>query len=755
MATTPPKTFSTESNGGQASDKAHWIEELVASGFALIRLVPGTKSPYDNNWTSTAPDPAQVPGNFPDNYGVVLRDDLLVLDVDPKNFDPGDDPFARLRADLGMRPDEHFDTFTVQTRKYPSGEVGLHLYFTKDDAVALRTRTKKYGRGLEVKSFGSQVVGPGSIHPDTGEPYKVLWGHPSALRPAPLGLIDAFARTPSAVPEGVTVPVDDPQAIARYQAILASAKPATEGDFGDQGTFVMACKGKDMGLSELTVYELMRDIYNPRCNPPWNEAGLATKVASAFRNGKQPFGAEHPVAVFPEASPEDEPVMSAIESEVAQIERDRLEAESAVRVVWDGAYDGNGRLRKLFPTVDNVKNHFVVPDHGAFKNPFYKLVRMNSFASRIEFAKPAPWHNEHESIPYWRKTDIVQLRAYLSKTRRFNPPKEIIYDAVISYAEDNAYHPIRQYLKGLKWDGVARLDTLFPFYARAQDNEYTRAVSRCTLIAMIARIMEPGCKHDHVPVLEGPQGMQKSKFCKALGGPWYRTLHLDPRNKDTALAMEGAWVVELAEMTHTRKQDVDGIKAYITTSVDALRRPYGIEVEDVPRQSILIGTFNPGPDGTYLPDKTGNRRFWPIRAGFCRINELERDRDQLLAEAYAAYLTGEPHYLTDPHLVKLATEEQNERTCREGWADICEAKIAADLAQGRVHRFVSTKFIGTNWIGLRYADLTAQTYRKISDAMADLGWQPTRRYCPLYRASLRGWDNPDYEKHLDFVLEGV
>jgi len=242
------------------------------------------------------------------------------------------------------------------------------------------------------------------------------------------------------------------------------------------------------------------------------------------------------------------------------------------------------------------------------------------------------------------------LGAYL--TRTYGLPsiaQTALLEAIQTVAYERPFHPFRDYLEGLQHDGVSRIDKWLiyaigetPESLLAPVLEYLKLVGRYWLLGMVNRVMEPGCKFDYCPVLEGPGGLRKSTMVEVLAGSgYYSATQFDmSRGKEGQEQVQGMVLYELAELAHFGKAAIGLIKAFITDKVDRYRPSYGRTVESYPRQCVLVGTTN---ERTYLQDRTGNRRFWPIPVRN-RINTdwlIER-RDQLLAEAMALYRVGTP-----------------------------------------------------------------------------------------------------------------
>lgn len=294
-------------------------------------------------------------------------------------------------------------------------------------------------------------------------------------------------------------------------------------------------------------------------------------------------------------------------------------------------------------------------------------IRFNELTQQVE------WREQ----PFDEMTDQIAIRLILDE-HKFEPAKGDLWPAILAHARKNTYHPVREYLSGLRWDNIPRLDTWLTMFMGADDTPFTRLAGRKTLIAAVARAMEPGCKVDTMLILEGEQGVKKSSAIEAIFSKRFYMASVDlfKSHADMVMAMMGAWVVELPEFTAVLRRDPKMVKGLMSISVDKIRRPYDKGTTEHPRHSITIATYNPEEDDEgYLEDTTGNRRYWPVRVSMADLDGIKKYRDQIWAEAYKAFIAGEHWWLNDDDEAKLARETTREREGGDVWADILEPKL--------------------------------------------------------------------------------
>jgi predicted P-loop ATPase len=294
------------------------------------------------------------------------------------------------------------------------------------------------------------------------------------------------------------------------------------------------------------------------------------------------------------------------------------------------------------------------------------VLAYNEFSLYTVAKKPAPWP---QSVPgeNWTNSDDTRAADWLQH-QGVLVNSNIAAEAVQTIAKENTFHPVRDYLNSLVWDQEARIDFWLRDYLGAVDTPFARAIGARWMISGVARIKQPGCQADHVLLVEGPQGIRKSTSLRVLAGDeWFSDHISDLGSKDSRLELHGKWILEMAELDKVRRSELERVKAFLTAREDNFRPPYGRRSERVPRSCVFAGSVN---DQTPLTDETGNRRFWPVRCGAIDINKLVADRDQLWAEAYKRFLTGEVWWLDSPELTEAATGEQEERYAGGPWDEV-------------------------------------------------------------------------------------
>lgn len=335
--------------------------------------------------------------------------------------------------------------------------------------------------------------------------------------------------------------------------------------------------------------------------------------------------------------------------------------------------------------------------------------RIMTLAERSGF----PFLPAHMPRPL-RDTDILAVQEFLQNAGMTTLNETVVHAAIRARAEECKFHPVRDWLNGLKWDGTERLEGWLTAYLGAEASPYTQEIGPMFLVGMVARIFKAGCPMNYMIVLEGVQGARKSTACRILGGEWFSDSLPDVMaGKDVSQHLRGKWLIEIAELSATSRAEDAHLKAFITRNEERYRPPYGrLEVIE-PRQCVFVGTTN---KDVYLRDETGGRRFWPVRVGTIDTDALARDRDQLFAEAVAKFREGFRWWPDGDFEAAHIKPQQEARRETDAWEDYIKGYL-----ENRDVVLVSA--VARECLNIERARLGTFEQRRIAAAMSTLGWE--------------------------------
>jgi predicted P-loop ATPase len=519
---------------------------------------------------------------------------------------------------------------------------------------------------------------PGSEHPEHFETRN--------LEGAPLDPDELLCEVPPPVPATPPPPVmvsaakGRPDAETRAVKYLEKLPPAIQGKNGSGATFA-ACEAVANGfdLGPEVASRLVFEHYNPRCVPPWSDAELLHKCqepAGGWKLGRgrllraercAPPSGPRSVATKPAESidpPEDDAA-------------DELGPGAwETSLVYQQGRTGSNEVDSC------TANAVVILGNDA---PWRAVLAFDDFAQGVVTLRSPPW-DPADATPDagpgpWSDVDTVRAMNWLRRHWSLSLTPGEVANAVAVVSQGKRFHPVREYVEGLAWDLVPRIDTWLATYLGAKDTPYARNVGRWFLTSALARIYRPGEKVDTMPILEGAQGTGKSTAMSVMFSPWFSDTPLDLQSKDRFIALRGVWGYELAELDSFGRSDAARIKSFTSSPHDDFRPPYGRTSVRVPRRCVFVGTINPGRP--YLSDETGGRRFWPVKTGRIDLDALRRDRDQLWAEARVWFEHGHKWW-PEGDEVELCQEQQAERQERDEWESVVAPWLARKPADAVV-----------------------------------------------------------------------
>lgn len=627
-------------------------------GFSLLWLHPKSKRPVELKWTSIGNKSwKQLHHAYKSNMNVGVRlggpskvegGFLAVLDVDVKDTEPQaweearkrlKELFPKLRLNdspvcLSGRGNGSRHVYVLtkepcspQRLAQSPRKVKVHMPSVKPSRHELDTLTAdQISKGIRIRPAweislmgqGQQVVLPPSIHPDSGKAYKwksETWTVPQTIDP-PKGKV----REHEDVIDDIKFEEVDLFSSNVPDSICDLIVSGTGSEDRSADCFKAAMSLLRAGFTRRQVLSVLTNKEYFLGQTGFDHAQTRSRRRAAQWVSRYTLGK---AAKETDAAKDFENLV--VSEKLSEKEADEQFEELIEAQDWRQRLDRGGDSSA--PPKATIKNIVLILENTI---PEGKPFIHNEFSNRDFYGCDTPWGGK-QGVELTDQ-DIIKIRLWLSRSFRFEPARDKVADSVIFLSNKNRFHPVREYLNGLTWDGTERIDTWLREYSGATGPEpYLTDVSRKVLIAMVARIFVPGIKFDHILVLEGKQGVGKSSVPRMLASePWYNETLPDIRDKDAMLNLLGAWINEVSELATLKRADTESYKAFFTRQTDRVRAPYGERWQEYRRQCVFIGTTN-GED--YLQDKTGNRRFWPVKIKQLQFDRFEEVRDQLFAEA--------------------------------------------------------------------------------------------------------------------------
>ncbi|MDH0097478.1 toprim domain-containing protein [Pseudomonas sp. GD04158] len=514
---------------------------------------------------------------------------------------------------VGLRYGRKGDTALVPMMNVHDKVVGLQVLFGTPDADGLSKRFWPAG----VDPVGAfHLLGP---HPEPGEPVLICEGYATA---ASVHLATGLCAC-AAFTAGNLMPVAE---------ALRERFPGRQFLFcADDDWKTKTAKGE-----------------------PWNPGIEKAEHAAHVVGGR---------VVFPVFSGErDDKWTDFNDLQLAEgLDAVRRQVLAAVRppadAEWKAALHRNGK-GALLSVVANVV--LILENDERWKG----VIGEDLFAGRTVKRRATPYGGRAGE---WSDLDDTRTAIWLAEQYGLQVKSLSVLEAVAVVANQNPFHPVRDYLHSLKWDGRPRLRTWVKDYlggvALAGNDDYPGIMGMRYLVSAVARVMVPGAKADCVIILEGEQGLNKSSALRVLGGEWFMDTPIPLGEKEAYQAIQGMWIIELAELDAFNKVESTKAKSFFGAEVDIFRPSYGRRNIRLPRQCVFAGSTN---QDEYLRDPTGNRRYWPVLCMKVNLAGLREVRDQLWAEALHLYEAGEPWWPQDDEK-EMFQQEQDVRFQGDAW----------------------------------------------------------------------------------------
>lgn len=650
--------------------------EVAALGLPIFTCRPRDKRPLHTGWQAEATkDPTAVEALWvaapTANIGVATGTGVMVVDIDTKHGD-GFEVLRGLEAQHGALP----PTLRVET---PSG--GQHIYLRLPDGETVRNTAGKLGQNIDTRGDGGYVVGPGSVTSDGC--YSVASDLPIA--PCPPWLLDMLRQKPSAKRSAPIPPRAASGGTTRY------GKAALERECRNVSTAAEGQRNATLNRSSLAIGQLVAGGEVAESDAVAElimaafACGLPEHELNATIQSGMTAGAREPRSAPPPA-PRPAPAPA------------RAQARSDAPAPWSESLhlNSDGSVTK---EPGNAALWLAHLDEWAGTLAHNDLTEQVFWAAKPPALPGLACPRKGDDI---RDSDLTYIGAWFSRRMRVSFSSQSIAAAVQAASLTLRVNPMRDYYLSLQWDGQPRISTWLNSYLGVEQSDYSAAVGTWWLISVVARALEPGCQADHMIVLEGAQGVGKSRATRILGGQWFLGTLPDIRDKDAAQALLGRGIVEISELDAIRGAAVTRTKDFVTQQIDIYRPSYGRFMVRRPRTCVFVGTTN---ETAYLSDSTGARRFWPLRCQGIDLAALERDRDQLFAEAVSLKSDGHPWWPVGPEITGAIIEQQEERAATDDWLEavldwlaISPRSTTAEIAQGalrleisKVDRYTSTR----------------------------------------------------------------
>lgn len=602
--------------------------EYAKKGFAVFPLKYRDKVPLTRNGCKDATtDAAQIKAwwqKYPNaNIGLAtgsVSQNIFVIDLDIDE-DRGIDGYHSLE-DWQREHGDFPETWTAIT-----GRGGYHLYYRGNGKIKNRAGIID---GVDIRGNGGYVVAPPSIHKN-GRRYE--WEYSP----------DEFELAKADNNVMYFLNHDD----HRQSASFTMPNIVSAGQ-RNQMLFRFACMMQAKGASDQSVFAATMAENESSCSPPLTEQEVRIIVSSATKYDK------------------GKPIHIDSEGVATRENKDDVIGNPEwVLNFLDCNHDKDGNIKSVKQFVHNFE---IVMDKDS---RFAGKIRLNEFAQQPYLYGSVPWENEN-NCRAWSSHDDSALFSLIQADYGLKSRQDFA-DALKNVSMRNKFHPVRELLDSLTWDGKEHIRSLLPEYLGAEDSDYTYQVMRLWMLGAVSRVYKPGSKFDYTIILQGSQGIGKSTFLKlmALDDLWFND-SLDSLDSDKAVqSLTGSWIIELAELKSLARTagGVESVKRFLTATQDKYRIPYERRADTFYRQCVFAGTTN---KDDFLQDETGNRRFLIIHTGFTKTSkslftpEVMDDIKQAWAEAVHIWKNEDPELILPENCMQQAKELQEANMADDG-----------------------------------------------------------------------------------------
>lgn len=614
--------------------------EYAKKGFAVFPLKYRDKVPLTRNGCKDATtDAAQIKAwwqKYPNaNIGLAtgsVSQNVFVIDLDIDE-DRGIDGYHSLE-DWQREHGDFPETWTAIT-----GRGGYHLYYRGNGKIKNRAGIID---GVDIRGNGGYVVAPPSIHKN-GNRYE--WEYsPDEFEIAKADNNVEYFLSHDDQKHGTAFTM--PNIVAAGQR--------------NQMLFRFACMMQAKGASDQSVFAATMAENESSCSPPLTEQEVRIIVSSATKYDK------------------GKPIHIDSEGVATRESKDDVIGNPEwVLNFLDCNHDKDGNIKSVKQFVHNFE---IVMDKD---DRFAGKIRFNEFAQQLYLCGNVPWEKE-DNCRAWSSHDDSALFSLIQADYGLKSRQDFA-DALKNVSMRNKFHPVRELLDSLTWDGKEHIRSLLPEYLGAEDSDYTYQVMRLWMLGAVSRVYKPGSKFDYTIILQGSQGIGKSTFLKlmALDDSWFND-SLDSLDSDKAVqSLTGSWIIELAELKSLARTagGVESVKRFLTATQDKYRIPYERRADTFYRQCVFAGTTN---KDDFLQDETGNRRFLIVRTGVKKpskslfVPEIMDTIKQAWAEVVNIWKNEKPQLLLPESCMQEAKELQ-------------EANMADDGKRGIIQEYLEGK----------------------------------------------------------------